>query len=115
MNSLSPRVPTSAGGGNDAMARIVGNKLGERLKQPVIIENKAGANGNVAAARRGVAAYADRPLRLIGSCLYLDRYWLEEQQGCDDVLALLASMVVALMAAVWMLFWSTELKFPPLL
>jgi tripartite-type tricarboxylate transporter receptor subunit TctC len=42
-------VPTSAGGGNDAMARIVGNKLAERLKQPVIVENKAGANGAIAA------------------------------------------------------------------
>jgi len=41
-------VPTSAGGGNDAMARIVGSKLGERLKQPVIIENKAGGNGAIA-------------------------------------------------------------------
>jgi tripartite-type tricarboxylate transporter receptor subunit TctC len=41
-------VPTSAGGGNDAMARIVGNKLAERLKQPVIIENKAGGNGAIA-------------------------------------------------------------------
>jgi len=41
-------VPTSAGGGNDAMARIVGNKLAERLKQPVIVENKAGGNGAIA-------------------------------------------------------------------
>ncbi|MDZ4234964.1 MAG: exodeoxyribonuclease V subunit alpha [Dietzia sp.] len=30
-------------------------------------------------------------LRLFGDLLYLDRYWLEEQQVCDDVLALLAS------------------------
>ena len=41
-------VPTSAGGGNDAMARIVGIKLSERLKQPVIVVNKAGANGAIA-------------------------------------------------------------------
>ena len=41
-------VPTSAGGGNDAMARIVGARLGERLKQPIIIDNKAGANGAIA-------------------------------------------------------------------
>ena len=40
-------VPTAAGGGNDAMARIVGSKLGERMKQPVIIENKAGGNGAI--------------------------------------------------------------------
>ena len=30
-------------------------------------------------------------LRLFGDLLYLDRYWLEEQQVCDDVLALLSS------------------------
>jgi tripartite-type tricarboxylate transporter receptor subunit TctC len=41
-------VPTAPGGGNDAMARIVASKLQERWKQPVIVENKAGANGAIA-------------------------------------------------------------------
>jgi tripartite-type tricarboxylate transporter receptor subunit TctC len=41
-------VPTAPGGGNDVMARIVATKLTERWKQPVIVENKAGANGAVA-------------------------------------------------------------------
>jgi tripartite-type tricarboxylate transporter receptor subunit TctC len=41
-------VPTSPGGGNDAMARIVASKLQERWKNPVIVENKAGANGAIA-------------------------------------------------------------------
>jgi hypothetical protein len=40
-------VPTSPAGGNDAMARIVAQKLGERMKQPVIVENKSGANGAI--------------------------------------------------------------------
>jgi tripartite-type tricarboxylate transporter receptor subunit TctC len=40
-------VPTSPAGGNDAMARIIAQKLNERLKQPVIVENKAGANGAI--------------------------------------------------------------------
>lgn len=30
-------------------------------------------------------------LRLFGDLLYLDRYWLEEQQVCDDVLTLVAT------------------------
>ncbi|MDH6197975.1 exodeoxyribonuclease V alpha subunit [Mycobacterium frederiksbergense] len=30
-------------------------------------------------------------LRLFGDLLYLDRYWLEEQQVCDDVLALVGA------------------------
>ena len=40
-------VPTAPAGGNDAMARIVAQKLTERMKQPVIVENKAGANGAI--------------------------------------------------------------------
>ncbi len=34
-------------------------------------------------------------LRLFGDLLYLDRYWLEEQQVCDDVLALVVPSRVA--------------------
>lgn len=41
-------VPTAAGGGNDAMARTIGQKLGVLLGRPVIIENRAGANGALA-------------------------------------------------------------------
>ncbi|PZQ00690.1 MAG: ABC transporter substrate-binding protein [Variovorax paradoxus] len=41
-------VPTSAGGANDAMARTIGQALGVALKQSVIVENKAGANGAIA-------------------------------------------------------------------
>lgn len=42
-------VPTAAGGGNDAMARTVGQKLSALLNRSVIVENKAGANGALAA------------------------------------------------------------------
>ena len=41
-------VPTAAGGANDAMARVIGQGLSAILKQPVIIDNKAGANGAIA-------------------------------------------------------------------
>lgn len=41
-------VPTAAGGGNDAMARTIGQKLGVVLNRTVIVENKAGANGALA-------------------------------------------------------------------
>lgn len=36
------------GGGTDITARMVGQKLSEQVGQPVIIENKAGANGIIA-------------------------------------------------------------------
>ena len=39
-------VPTAAGGGNDAMARTITQKLGPLLGQTVISDNRAGANGN---------------------------------------------------------------------
>jgi tripartite-type tricarboxylate transporter receptor subunit TctC len=41
-------VPTAAGGGNDAMARTIGQKLGPLLGQTIIIDNRAGANGSIA-------------------------------------------------------------------
>lgn len=41
-------VPTSAGGGNDTMARILTRKLGPLLGQSVVVDNRAGANGSIA-------------------------------------------------------------------
>jgi len=42
-------VPFAPGGSTDVLARIVGQKLTERSGQPVIIENRAGAGGNIGA------------------------------------------------------------------
>jgi tripartite-type tricarboxylate transporter receptor subunit TctC len=46
----------AAGGSTDVTARIIGQALSERLGQPVVIENRAGAGGNIAA---DAAAKAD--------------------------------------------------------
>lgn len=42
-------VPYPPGGSTDALGRIVGQKISARLGQPVIVENKAGASGNLGA------------------------------------------------------------------
>ena len=42
-------VPFPAGGPTDTASRIVGQKLAERLKQSVVVENRAGASGSIAA------------------------------------------------------------------
>jgi len=47
---ISIVVPYPAGGGADAFARLVGKRVGDRLGQQVIVENKAGASGNIGAA-----------------------------------------------------------------
>ncbi|HSD53689.1 MAG TPA: tripartite tricarboxylate transporter substrate binding protein [Burkholderiales bacterium] len=42
-------VPFAAGSGTDSVARIVGQKLAERVKQQVLVEDKAGASAQIGA------------------------------------------------------------------
>ncbi|CAN5440953.1 tripartite tricarboxylate transporter substrate binding protein BugE [soil metagenome] len=49
-------VPYLAGGTTDLVARIVGQKVGEKLGQAVVIENRGGAGGNI-----GMDAVAKSP------------------------------------------------------
>jgi tripartite-type tricarboxylate transporter receptor subunit TctC len=49
-------VPYAAGGGADILARLVGQQLSERLKQPVIVENRGGGSNTI-----GMQAVASAP------------------------------------------------------
>jgi tripartite-type tricarboxylate transporter receptor subunit TctC len=42
-------IPFATGSGTDVVGRLVAQKLGERLRQPVVVENKAGASAQIAA------------------------------------------------------------------
>lgn len=49
-------VPFTPGSGSDIIARIIAPKLSERWKQPVIVDNKPGASGNIGAEAAAKAA-----------------------------------------------------------
>jgi len=49
-------VPQAPGGASDALARVIGQRLSEKWGQPVVVENRAGAGGNI-----GMEAVATSP------------------------------------------------------
>ena len=60
-------VPLAPGGTNDTLARIVSEKLGERLGQPVVVDNRPGANAQIGSAIVARANPDGNTLLMIGA------------------------------------------------
>jgi tripartite-type tricarboxylate transporter receptor subunit TctC len=58
-------VPIPPGGAPDIAARVLGDRLAQSLGQPVVIENRAGANGNIAGELLAKAAPDGHTLALL--------------------------------------------------
>ena len=82
------------GGPVDIVARLVGPKLGEALGQPVVVENKVGASGNIATAEVAKSA-PDGYTLLVHSSAYAVNPTLYSNAGYDPARDLAAVAVVA--------------------
>ena len=71
-------VPFPAGGPTDVMARLIGQKLSERLGQQFIVENQPGAGGNIGMGARKAPVTATRSCRVssyvVNPSLYTSPY-----------------------------------------
>ncbi|KAB2901165.1 MAG: tripartite tricarboxylate transporter substrate binding protein [Burkholderiaceae bacterium] len=77
-------VPFPAGGPTDTASRIVGQKLAERLKQPVVVDNRAGASGSIAAAQVAKSAADGYTLMMLATPTLLAPH-LYKKAGYDTV------------------------------
>ena len=75
-------VAFAAGGFADGVARLVGQKLSERLGQPVVIDNRGGAGGNIA-AKLVAAAPADGYTLLVNTAAMSINVSLYKNPGYD--------------------------------
>ncbi len=77
-------VPIAAGGGMDTIGRAMAEKLQERLKQPVVVENRVGAGGVVGVDYVAKAAPDGRTLLLMDISAVLHR-WLHRSVPFDVI------------------------------
>lgn len=78
-------VPQAAGGANDAIARVVGQKLGEVLGTSVIVDNRPGAGGNIGTAYVAKARPDGYTLMLTADSSYVINPSLYKSTGFDPL------------------------------
>ena len=78
-------VPQAAGGANDAIARIVMQKLAEVMGQPFIVDNRPGAGGNVGTAQAAKAKPDGYTLLLTTNSAQVINPFIYKNTGFDPV------------------------------
>jgi tripartite-type tricarboxylate transporter receptor subunit TctC len=78
-------VPQAAGGANDAIARIVAQKLTEQTKQSFVVDNRPGAGGNVGTAAVAKAKNDGYTLMLMTNSTQVINPWLYKSTGFDPI------------------------------
>src|SRR5712671_703786 len=77
-------VPIAAGGGMDTIGRTLAERLQERLKQPVVVENRVGAGGVMGVDYVAKAAPDGRTLLLLDISAVLHK-WLHKSVPFDVI------------------------------
>ena len=78
-------VPFPAGGSADVQSRVIAQGLSEALGQPVVVENKPGAGGNIAAADAAHAAPDGATLFMATTGTHASNISLYKNLGFDPV------------------------------
>lgn len=89
-------VPIPPGGGPDVTARVVGERLAQRLGQPVVVENRPGVGGLAGASSVAKAAPDGHTLLVAPNTLLISPHLLAKGAGGGiDVLKDLAPVIMA--------------------
>ncbi|HVF62474.1 MAG TPA: tripartite tricarboxylate transporter substrate binding protein [Casimicrobiaceae bacterium] len=78
-------VPQAAGGANDAVARIIAQKLGENLGQAFVVDNRVGAGGNIGTQFAARAPKDGHTLLLTVNSAHVINPWLYKSTGFDPI------------------------------
>jgi tripartite-type tricarboxylate transporter receptor subunit TctC len=94
-------VPSSPGGGTDLYARLLGQALGEALKQQFVVDNRPGASGNIgaeAAAKSAPDGYtflvSANPALTVNPSLYKNLPYSAERDFSPVARAVIAPQVI---------------------